>query len=85
MLIFGGTFDENNIEVKIQNLDKKILEENFWKDRNKAQKIVKEKSFFEDIFKNFIVTNDELKNLEDLFDLAIKEDDSQVVKDCEKK
>jgi peptide chain release factor 2 len=85
LLIFGGTFDENNIEVKIQNLDKKILEENFWKDRNKAQKIVKEKSFFEDIFKNFIVTNDELKNLEDLFDLAIKEDDSQVVKDCEKK
>jgi len=83
--IFGGIFDENNIEIKIKDLDKKILEKNFWKDKNSAQKIVKEKSFFEDIFKNFNFTNIEIKNLEDLFDLAEKENDTQVIKDCEKK
>ena len=85
MIISGGIFDENNIKEKIENLDKKILEKNFWKDKNSAQKVVKEKSFLEDIFKNFNFTNDELKNLEDLHDLAIKENDNQVIKDCEKK
>ena len=85
MVISGGTFDENNIKVKIQDLDKKILEKDFWKNNILAQKIVKEKNFFEDIFKNFNFTNDELKNLEDLHDLAIKENDNQVIKDCEKK
>ena len=85
MIISGGIFDENNIKEKIENLDKKILEKNFWKDKNSAQKVVKEKSFFEDIFKNFNFTISELKNLEDLFDLAEKENDIQVIKDCEKK
>ena len=85
MIISGGIFDENNIKEKIENLDKKILEKNFWKDKNSAQKVVKEKSFFEDIFKNFNFTIGELKNLEDLFDLAEKENDIQVIKDCEKK
>ena len=85
MLISGGIFDEHNIKDKIQNLDNKILKKNFWKDKNSAQKIVKEKNFFDDIFKNFNFTDSELKNLEDLFDLAIKENDIQVIKDCEKK
>ena len=85
MSISGGIFDENNIKTKIKDLDKKILEKNFWKDKNSAQKIVKEKSFFEDIIKNFNFTNSELKNLEDLFDLAEKENDTQVIKDCQKK
>ena len=85
MIISGGIFDENNIKEKIENLDKKILEKNFWKDKNSAQKVVKEKSFFEDIFKNFNFTIGELKNLEDLFDLAEKENDTQVIKDCQKK
>ena len=85
MIISGGIFDENNIKEKIENLDKKILEKNFWKDKNSAQKVVKEKSFLEDIFKNFNFTISELKNLEDLFDLAEKENDIQVIKDCEKK
>jgi len=85
LIISGGIFDENNIKEKIENLDKKILEKNFWKDKNSAQKVVKEKSFFEDIFKNFNFTIGELKNLEDLFDLAEKENDIQVIKDCEKK
>ena len=85
MIISGGIFDENNIKEKIENLDKKILEKNFWKDKNSAQKVVKEKSFLEDIFKNFNFTIGELKNLEDLFDLAEKENDIQVIKDCEKK
>jgi len=85
LIISGGIFDENNIKEKIENLDKKILEKNFWKDKNSAQKVVKEKSFFEDIFKNFNFTISELKNLEDLFDLAEKENDIQVIKDCEKK
>ena len=50
-----------------------------------AQKILKEKNFLENIFGNFNSTLNELENLEQLLELALKEDDSAVIKDCDKK
>jgi len=50
-----------------------------------AQKILKEKKFFENIFDNFNSTINELENFEQLLELASKENDAEVIKDCEKK
>ena len=52
-IILGGIFDKNKIKDKIKNFDKKISQENFWKNKLTAQKILKEKKFFENIFENF--------------------------------
>ena len=38
--MFGGIFDKNNIKEKIKELDEKISDEIFWKDKLKAQKII---------------------------------------------
>ena len=46
---------------------------------------MKEKKFLENIFNNFNFTNIELENLEELIELADKENDISVKKDCEKK
>ena len=46
---------------------------------------MKEKKFLENIFNNFNLTNIELENLEELIELADKENDISVKKDCEKK
>ena len=83
--MLGGIFDENKIKEKIQTFNNKIAEENFWKDKLSAQKILKDKSFFDNIFHNFNSTVNELENLEQLFELALKENDVVVIKDCEKK
>ncbi len=83
--MYGGIFEKNKIKEKIQNFDVKIAKENFWKDKLSAQKILKEKKFFENIINNFNLISNESKNLEDLLELAAKENDIAVIKDCEKK
>ena len=50
-----------------------------------AQKIVKEKKFLENIYSNYNSVLNELENLEELLELALKENDISVVKDCDKK
>ena len=83
--MLGGIFEENKIKDKIQTFDNKITQEDFWKDKLSAQKILKEKKFFDNIFNDFDFTISELENLEQLFELASKESDTEVIKDCEKK
>ena len=83
--MLGGIFEENKIKDKIQTFDNKITQEDFWKDKLSAQKILKEKKFFDNIFNDFDFTVRELENLEQLFELAFKESDTEVIKDCEKK
>jgi len=83
--MWGGIFDKNKIKEKIQTFDQKIAQENFWKDKISAQKILKEKKFLENIIEDFNSTVNEMDNLEQLLELASKENDIVVIKDCEKK
>ena len=82
--MLGGIFEKNKIKEKIQTFNKKIVQENFWKEKLSAQKILKEKKFLENIFDDFNSTVKELANLEQLLELAAKENDIVVTKDCEK-
>ena len=83
--MLGGIFDKNKIKDKIKNIDKKISQESFWKDKLAAQKILKEKNFFGNILENYNLTINELENLEQLLELATQENNSVVIKDCDKK
>ena len=83
--MLGGIFEKNKIKEKILTSNKKIAQENFWKNNLLAKKILKEKNFFDNIFNNFNSTINELENLEQLLELALKENDALVIKDCEKK
>ena len=83
--MLGGIFDKNKIKEKIQVFDKKIANEDFWKDKIVAQKILKEKKILETIVEDFNLTINEIENFEELLELALKENDVVVLKDCEKK
>ena len=61
--MLGGIFDKNRIKEKIKKFDNQITEKNFWKDKLSAQKILKEKFFFDNIVSNFNFTVNELKNI----------------------
>ena len=58
--MLGGIFDKKGVKEKIQAFDKKIVKEDFWKDKLSAQKILKEKKFIESIYNNFKSTVNEL-------------------------
>jgi len=83
--MLGGIFEKNKIREKIQTFNTKIVQENFWREKLPAQKILKEKKFLENILDDFSSTEKELENLEQLLELAAKENDIAVTKDCEKK
>jgi len=83
--MLGGIFEKNDISSKLKEFDKKISQENFWRDKSLAQKTVKEKVFLQDIFDSYSTVENELKNLEELLDLALKENDTPLIRDCDKK
>ena len=83
--MLGGIFETNKIKEKIEKSNKEIADKNFWKDQLAAQRILKKKKFFENILENFNSTINEIENLEQLLEIAEKENNIIVIKDCEKK
>ena len=60
----------------IQNLkllNTKMLEANFWQDKENSKKVIKEKKLFEDLLNTYKVSIEKLSDLDDLSDLAIEE------------
>tara|TARA_Y100000590_G_C15695357_1_gene1004928 strand:+ start:450 stop:1502 length:1053 start_codon:yes stop_codon:yes gene_type:complete len=83
--MLGGIFEKNDVENKIKKFETEITKSDFWKNKLHAQKILKEKKFLENIFRDFNSVENELENLEELLNLASKENDAVVTKDCERK
>ena len=55
-----------------------MLEENFWQDKSKSQKIIKEKKLFEDLINSYKHSDKQLKDLNDLYELALEENNSDI-------
>ena len=72
----GGIFDKHDIEAKLKELEKTLLKENFWKDKELVKKTVKQKKIFEEIIVSYENSISEIKNLKELFDLATHEKDT---------
>ena len=58
-----------------------MLEANFWQDKNKSQKVIKEKKLFEDLTNSYEDTNKQLKDFDDLIELAVEEKNFSVQKE----
>ncbi len=82
MKILGGIFEKNNIQTKLTELEKTLQSKNFWKDKSKVKKTIKEKKIFEDISNSFKNCTNEMNNLKDLFKLALEEKNEEIINDC---
>ncbi len=60
-----------------------MLSENFWKDKKKATKTVKEKKIYEDILNSYQKFSEEINNLKDLYNLALDEKNNEILQDCD--
>ena len=58
-----------------------MLETNFWQDKNKAQKVIKEKKFQEDLINSYNFSLKHCKEISDLFNLAVEENNTSVIND----
>ena len=50
-----------------------MLDPNFWQDKSKSKKIIKEKKLYEDLIDSFEASKEKLKDLDDLNELALEE------------
>ena len=58
-----------------------MLDANFWQDKLKSKKVIKEKKFYEDLINSFEKSINKLKDLDDLKELAIEENNFSVQKE----
>ena len=55
-----------------------MLEDNFWQDKLKSQKIIKEKKLFEDLINSYQNSVGQINDLDDLYQLALEENNSEI-------
>ena len=55
-----------------------MLDANFWQDKSSSQKVIKEKKLFEDLINSFEKSIKQLNDLEDLYQLAIEENNTSI-------
>ncbi len=60
------------------------MEQNFWGDKPKAEKILKEKKLYEDLVNSYESSLKQFNELSDLYDLALEENNQSVLKESEK-
>ena len=58
-----------------------MLESDFWQNKSYSQKIIKEKKFYEDLINSHEYSIKSLKDLDELNDLAIAEDNQIIIKE----
>ncbi|MDA9653363.1 peptide chain release factor 2, partial [Candidatus Pelagibacter sp.] len=71
-------FENNNIQLKIDNYNKQMLDANFWQDKATSKTIIKEKKLFEDLTNSYSQSNKQLEDLNDLYQLAIEENNNDI-------
>ena len=79
----GGIFEKNDIALKLKEIEKTLLDQNFWKDKAKVKKTVKEKKNYEDILNSYKSFFKEINNLKDLYNLAAEEKNDEILLDCD--
>ena len=78
---YRSIFEKNQIKSKLQSLSSRMLDANFWQDKNNSQKVIKEKKLYEDLINSFNNSDERLKDLDDLFQLAMEEENLVVQKE----
>ena len=63
-------FEKNDLYSKLKLINTKMLDANFWHDKNKSKNIIKEKKLYEDLINSYNDTIKKLKDLDDLNELA---------------
>ena len=76
-----GVFDPENLQQKLDKFELASQDENLWKDKNNAQKLLKEKSLISEKLIRFNELKNQLFQQDQLFELSKLEEDSSLIED----
>ena len=71
-------FDKNQVQSKLENHNKEMLDANFWQDKLRSQKIIKEKKLYEELVNSYNESIKSLEDLDQLNELAIEEKNTNI-------
>ena len=81
---YRSIFDKKKIHKKIEEINKKILLPNFWNNKDSAEKIIKEKKFYDDLINSQRNSINESNDIKLLYKLALDENNSSLLKEISK-
>ncbi|MBK8168785.1 MAG: peptide chain release factor 2 [Sandaracinaceae bacterium] len=76
---WGGTFDVDNLRRQFSELTERSSAEGFWDDPERAQALLRERSAVEDTISKLDKLTSSAKDLADLLDMAVSENDEGMV------
>jgi peptide chain release factor 2 len=85
LIISGGIFEKNNIISKLANIEIETKKKSFWNDNNNVKNVLKQKKFYDQIITSYENLSHEIKDLDELNELAVEEENEEIKKDCELK
>ena len=74
-------FEKHNIYSNLDQINQKILDPNFWSNKNEAEKTIKEKKLYEDLINSYNLSVQECEDLVELHNLATEENNKLVIND----
>ena len=82
-MIYGGHFDVVGKKDKIKELESITLKDDFWNDKDNANKVINELNELRDIVKRIEDTNDEINNDLEVLELLLVENDGDLLHNLE--
>ena len=68
----------------MDEINKKIQHPNFWSDKVSAEKLIKQKKFYDELITSYEAVNKKSLEINDLYNLALEEDNNVVIDDMKK-
>ena len=84
MIRSRSIFDKKNIFKKLEQLNKQIEDPSFWSNKSNVEKILKEKKTFDELTKSFLNSKSECKEIFELYELAISENNQEILEEIKK-
>ncbi len=78
---YGGCFEVSKLEARLKEIDEISSKEDFYKDISFSKDILIEKSGLENRLKPFYGVYEEFKNIKDLYDISLEENDEKMLAD----
>jgi len=75
----GGVFDTNALKQRLEELEAQSLEPDFWNDRERAEKVSREKTSVQRELELYEQLDGDLEDLETLLELALEEEDADAL------
>jgi peptide chain release factor 2 len=80
---YGGIFDYDAKSTRLTEVNRELEDPNVWNDSKNAQALGREKKLLEGVVMSLATLDDDLRDTQDLFDMAREENDEDTLVACE--